>query len=449
MSSVWASKVVNISSLHILNTYFTPLPSRNISEHIGRNMEGRSPPLRDDRCFKNPYPKEIKDDKSQVLDEEQKVLSAKYKGKLEENIKLLVDRWETNIRKGQSKPDTCVYTGTSGYSILYLRLYHQYQEESYLNKAGDLIKQDLRSLKGRRVAFLTGDSGILALGAWYFNKIGRADKCEKCVNELLKIRQRIVPVDEYKEDEVLYGRAGYLFSLLFLLQKEVRTDLVTGEVVRDVVKAILASGQQTAQKERSRSPLMYYWHDKAYVGAAHGFIGILFMLLQAREHLEEKELQEVVRGAVDYVCNLQQSSGNLPSSLNNTSDRLVHWCHGAPGAVFLFAKAYQVFKDAKYLQHAKKAGDCVWDRGLLQKGYGLCHGSSGNGYSLLYLYQVTGEVVYLYRAAQFGRWCQEYGTHGCRQPDRPYSLFEGLAGNIHFLVDLLQPDEAKFPAFVV
>lgn len=52
-----------------------------------------------------------------------------------------------------------------------------------VQKAGDLIKQDLRSLRGRRVAFLTGDSGILALGAWYFTKIGRADKCEKCVNE--------------------------------------------------------------------------------------------------------------------------------------------------------------------------------------------------------------------------------------------------------------------------
>lgn len=49
----------------------------------------------------------------------------------------------------------------------------------------------------------------------------------------------------------------------------------------------------------------------------------------------------------------------------------------------------QVFKDAKYLQHAKRAADCVWERGLLQKGYGLCHGSAGNGYALLYLYQVS------------------------------------------------------------
>lgn len=68
---------------------------------------------------------------------------------------------------------------------------------------------------------------------------------------------------------------------------------------------------------------------------------------------------------------------------------------------------------------------------------------------LVLLMQVTGDAVYLYRAAQFGRWCQEYGTHGCRTPDRPLSLFEGLAGNIHFLVDLTRPDEAKFPAFIL
>ena len=27
---------------------------------------------------------------------------------------------------------------------------------------------------------------------------------------------------------------------------------------------------------------------------------------------------------------------------------------------------------------------------------------------------------------QFAEWCLAYGTHGCRIPDRPYSLFEGI-----------------------
>ncbi|KAK8720624.1 hypothetical protein OTU49_013193 [Cherax quadricarinatus] len=212
---------------------------------------------------------------------------------------------------------------------------------------------------------------------------------------------------------------------------------------------MLDSGRALSRKLKCSAPLMYQWHEKRYLGAAHGLIGILFMLLQVKEHLTSKELTEMIQPTIDYLCNLQFSSGNLPSSIGNPTDRLVHWCHGAPGAVFLFAKAYQVFGNTSYLEHAKKSGECVWERGLLKKGYGLCHGSAGNGYALLYLYQVTKEATYLYRAAQFGNWCQDYGQHGCRTPDRPLSLFEGLAGNIHFLVDLTNPDEAKFPAFVL
>uniref|UniRef100_A0A4W5P520 Glutathione S-transferase LANCL1 n=1 Tax=Hucho hucho TaxID=62062 RepID=A0A4W5P520_9TELE len=46
-------------------------------------------------------------------------------------------------------------------------------------------------------------------------------------------------------------------------------------------------------------------------------------------------------------------------------------------------------------------------------------------------------------------WCMNYGKHGCRTPDTPFSLFEGMAGTIYFLADLLQPLKSKFPAFEV
>lgn len=41
------------------------------------------------------------------------------------------------------------------------------------------------------------------------------------------------------------------------------------------------------------------------------------------------------------------------------------------------------------MQHAYMAGDSVWDRGLARDGYGLCTGTAGCGYALLYLYQVS------------------------------------------------------------
>ena len=63
--------------------------------------------------------------------------------------------------------------------------------------------------------------------------------------------------------------------------------------------------------------------------------------------------------------------------------------------------------------------------------------------------QITGNVEYLYYASHFATWCFDYGRHGCRNPDTPLSLFEGMAGTIYYLCDLLNPKNAKFPAFVL
>lgn len=107
----------------------------------------------------------------------------------------------------------------------------------------------------------------------------------------------------------------------------------------------------------------------------------------------------------------------------------------------------QVFREEKYLREAMECSDVIWQRGLLRKGYGICHGTAGNGYSFLSLYHLTQDKKYLYRACKFAEWCLDYGAHGCRIPDRPYSLFEGMAGAVHFLSDILRPETAQFPAF--
>ena len=52
-----------------------------------------------------------------------------------------------------------------------------------------------------------------------------------------------------------------------------------------------------------------------------------------------------VRGGIDYLLTLRFPSGNYPSSMGNSNDLLVHWCHGAPGFVHLFALAYKVIQN--------------------------------------------------------------------------------------------------------
>lgn len=85
----------------------------------------------------------------------------------------------------------------------------------------------------------------------------------------------------------------------------------------------------------------------------------------------------------------------------------------------------QVFENPEYLQVAVECGEVVWSRGLLKKGYGLCHGVAGNAYNFLYLFQSTKDLKHLYRACKFAEWCMDYGIHESRVPDRPFSLFEG------------------------
>ncbi len=54
--------------------------------------------------------------------------------------------------------------------------------------------------------------------------------------------------------------------------------------------------------------------------------------------------------------------------------------------------------NSSYMQLALSAGDVVWERGLLTKSYGLCHGTAGNGYVFLDLYRVTNDLKWLHRA---------------------------------------------------
>jgi len=64
--------------------------------------------------------------------------------------------------------------------------------------------------------------------------------------------------------------------------------------------------------------------------------------LQAREYLEPDDLTKLIQPTLDGILELRFESKNVPSSVGNTSDRLVQWCHGAPGVTALYCLAYEV-----------------------------------------------------------------------------------------------------------
>lgn len=64
--------------------------------------------------------------------------------------------------------------------------------------------------------------------------------------------------------------------------------------------------------------------------------------LQPGAKVHPDVLSELVRPSIDYVRHKRFRSGNFPSSLSNESDRLVHWCHGAPGVIHMLIMAHKV-----------------------------------------------------------------------------------------------------------
>jgi lantibiotic modifying enzyme len=79
---------------------------------------------------------------------------------------------------------------------------------------------------------------------------------------------------------------------------------------------------------------------------------------------------------------------------------LMQWCHGAPGVVTAMA---EFPRDRSHDMNAMLlgGGHAVWQAGPLVKGYGLCHGTAGNGYAFLVLYERTGDAIWLERARSF------------------------------------------------
>ena len=77
--------------------------------------------------------------------------------------------------------------------------------------------------------------------------------------------------DKVFPDELLYGRAGCLYSLLYV--KQHTKGKVIENQIASLAKVILDSGKKLAKKLQEEGhqvpPLMYEWHGSKYLAAAH------------------------------------------------------------------------------------------------------------------------------------------------------------------------------------
>jgi lantibiotic modifying enzyme len=118
----------------------------------------------------------------------------------------------------------------------------------------------------------------------------------------------------------------------------------------------------------------------------------------------------------------------------------VQWCTGAPGVL---GGAWEYLDEDLLLAGA----ELVWRAGAHrdEKGHGLCHGTSGNGFALLKAFARTGDERWLERARRFA-------VHALAQAERiaavngrrRYSLFNGDVGTALFAAACLDADP-RFP----
>ncbi|EDW82080.1 uncharacterized protein Dwil_GK25614 [Drosophila willistoni] len=410
------------------------------------------------RYLKNPFPDFTGGENTPFASDEEHI-----KNLICTYVDAILEHCHSNNDEEDSRGD--LYVGNAGIAFMFWKLasceqtrdlYPALEHGSAFIRNAKANAKRYKKRSAERYSFLCGNAGIYAVSA----AISQAVKdTEELSNDLANFKSGIPSSKEFMHtkygcDEILVGRAGYL-SGCYWLNDILPEKKITDDDLVSICQLIVTSGREYSKMNNSPLPLMYQYHGTEYLGAAHGLCAILHMLLDSPWFrtvpisAPAAELRDIKR-SIDYFLELQDSEGNFPVALEDLRSgrdkRLVHWCHGAPGAVYMLAKAYLIFKEDKYLLSLRRCADLVWKRGFLRKGPGICHGVAGNGYVFLLLFRLTNEMKYLYRAHKF----MELLTNSefkqrARVPDRPHSLYEGVAGTVCYLVDLLEPEQAYFP----
>ena len=383
---------------------------------------------------------------------------------------------------GNKEIDTSFYIGTGGNIYIYWKQYIFYnKKKEYLEKFHQSLETNLSIVKESNPpdtnSFFFGDSGLYLFYCIYAIEINNKDLFEEKFKNLIELKA--ISEMETAEIELLYGTSGYLYCLLYLkkyIMSEMNgntiinknsIDLLNNTII-EMFNILLKSGIISMEKYHWDKCLLFpfplnYENPQLYLGAAHGLIGVLYILLSTVKSFPELlkqdlkidnnkvNIQDILLKSIKYVQSLQiESTGNFPSDIyGKDSGELVHFCHGCVGAVHLFLLAEQFYPNNGFKETALSCNKCLWERGLLYKGNCLCHGMSGTVFSLIRLYKYTKNDLYLKEAIGIciGTYDKKIQSlvkedvdpqRKCKGiPDTPYSLMEGEGGCLVMYYDLL------------
>jgi lantibiotic modifying enzyme len=139
--------------------------------------------------------------------------------------------------------------------------------------------------------------------------------------------------------------------------------------------------------------------DYRGLGTLHGAAGNTVVLLRLdADHALAAETATVLTRHAFREDGLANWPGSPRLQLARPRDGRIclQWCTGAPGVL---AGAWEYLEEELVIAGA----ELIWKAGAHgdEKGHGLCHGTSGNGFALLKAFARTGDELWLERARRF------------------------------------------------
>ena len=162
----------------------------------------------------------------------------------------------------------------------------------------------------------------------------------------------------------------------------------------------------------------------------HGLVGNVAALRPALEDARREQLEQETRSVLSRLAVTEEGLVNWPMREGTADDLRLQWCSGAPGIVIAAAP----YLDEELLL---AGAELTWRAGPpgMEKGSGICHGTAGNGYAFLKVFERTGDERWLERARRFA-------VHALEQVERRgqgrYSLWTGDVGAALYAADCLE-----------
>jgi lantibiotic modifying enzyme len=317
--------------------------------------------------------------------------------------------------------------------------------------AGTTFAEHLPEIEARNGAFLAnfspttggyllGQSGVL-MTRWRLTKDREA---------LDRLADLVAGNTESPALELMWGSPG---TLLIAAALNVETgEARWADLARTAATALVSAFHPDSAINAKLWTQDLYGSKARYLGAVHGYAGNAYALTEARDVLEpgvwerlSADLAETLGASAlregddaNWAAKLEPSPDGTPAPL------LVQHCHGAAGMVTSLARLEADIDDLLVA-----GGQMTWRAGPLRKGSNLCHGTGGNGYAFLKLFERTGDEMWLDRARAFA-WhaLAQSDTQAAEIGRRRYSLWTGDLGLACYLWDCLE-GRARFPTLDV